>query len=271
MARRNASLSCDDPRLDDLGEADQERQADAALAHLVHQLLEVDRRRARAARVDEHVALLADGEVVVPPAADVVEVDRVGGGPAPGQGSSGGHLGADTPLLPGVSGKSSQLVRDNRTARDSSIYLARARDTRRRTGAARAGSRCAPRARSRPGRHSARTCSTDIRCSTEMCDAVSPSRRYSTRATRPPGPQALADGAQHRLRLLELVVDVDQQDPVEGPPWGGSGSVSVPSDRDDVGDPLLGGRLPAGAPASRAGCRWRRPCRRAPRRGRCGG
>ena len=64
------------------------------------------------------------------------------------------------------------------------------------------------------GSHSPSTCSTDIRCSGRMWAALSPSRRYSTRAIRPSALRPRAS-SQHRLRLLELVVDVDQQDPVE--------------------------------------------------------
>src|SRR5215203_2627587 len=60
-------VQLDDPGLDDLREADQQRRADAALPHLVHQLLEIDGRRAGAARMQDHMAGVVDREVVVPP------------------------------------------------------------------------------------------------------------------------------------------------------------------------------------------------------------
>ena len=65
------------------------------------------------------------------------------------------------------------------------------------------------------GCHSASTCSTDMRCSTRMCEAVAPSSRYSTSATLPVGLRLRRIAAEHRLGLLELVVHVDHQDPVE--------------------------------------------------------
>ena len=86
-----------DPGLDDLRETDQQRQADAALPHLVHQLLEIDDRRAVTARMDDHVAMGIDGEIVVPPTPDVVEVEGIGRSPAAAQWGVG-HLGAEAPL-----------------------------------------------------------------------------------------------------------------------------------------------------------------------------
>src|SRR6202035_5568652 len=69
------------PRLDDLREADEERQADAALPHLVDELFQVDGGGAGAAGMDGDMAPPVNREVAVPPAADVVEVHRVRGGP----------------------------------------------------------------------------------------------------------------------------------------------------------------------------------------------
>ena len=82
---RERFVELDDPRLEDVREAHQERRADAALAHLVDELFQVDRRRAGAARVHDHMPQVVNREVVVAPAADVVEVDRVSGGPASGR------------------------------------------------------------------------------------------------------------------------------------------------------------------------------------------
>jgi hypothetical protein len=84
-------VELDDARLEDLGEADQEGKTDPPLAQLVDQAFEVDRRRPGPAGVHDEVAQVVDGEVVVPPAGDVVEVGGVGGGPALGKGFRRGH------------------------------------------------------------------------------------------------------------------------------------------------------------------------------------
>ena len=87
-------VELDDARLEDLGEADQKGQTDPPLAQLVDQTFEVDRRRPGPAGVHDEVAQVVDGEVVVPPAGDVVEVGGVGGGPALREGFRRGHRAA---------------------------------------------------------------------------------------------------------------------------------------------------------------------------------
>ena len=67
--------------LQDVGEADQDRQVDAAQLQPIDQLLQVDRRGRVLGRVDPHVALVADREVALAPAGDVVQLAGVGRGP----------------------------------------------------------------------------------------------------------------------------------------------------------------------------------------------
>src|SRR5262249_34077249 len=81
----------------DVGEAQEDRQLDAAAGELVDELLHVDRAVAVAARRDDQAALVVDREVAAAPARDVVQVQRVGAGPASEwivreECSSAGHL-----------------------------------------------------------------------------------------------------------------------------------------------------------------------------------
>ena len=94
-------VELDHAGLDDLREADQQRQADPPLAHLVHELLQIDRRRPLPARVDHHAAGVVDGEIVVAPTPDVVEVEGVGRRPAAGKRGSS-HLGRELPSPEGL-------------------------------------------------------------------------------------------------------------------------------------------------------------------------
>ena len=69
-----------DPVAEDVGEADQDRQLDAAELQVVDQLLQVDGAGRILRRVDEHVARRGDGEVALAPAVDLVELGGVGDG-----------------------------------------------------------------------------------------------------------------------------------------------------------------------------------------------
>jgi hypothetical protein len=71
-----------DPRPQHVGEAQQDRQLDAAAVELVDQLAHVDLAVAGAARRDDQVALLADVEVAAAPALDAVGLQRLRAGPA---------------------------------------------------------------------------------------------------------------------------------------------------------------------------------------------
>jgi hypothetical protein len=70
-----------DAGAEDVGEAQQDGQLDAATGELVDELLHVDLAAALATRGDDHVALFADAEVTAAPPRDVVGVEGVGGGP----------------------------------------------------------------------------------------------------------------------------------------------------------------------------------------------
>ena len=78
--------------LQDVGKAHQDRQRDAAHLQAIHQLLEVDRPLALLGRVHEHVPVLANREVAVAPAVDVVQLGRIDG--RPGVGGAGARQGA---------------------------------------------------------------------------------------------------------------------------------------------------------------------------------
>ena len=66
---------------EDVGEAQQDRQLDAAVLELIDQLLEVDGLVGVLVRVDGDVALVVDAEVALAPVADAVGIDRVLHGP----------------------------------------------------------------------------------------------------------------------------------------------------------------------------------------------
>ena len=65
----------------DVGEAEQDRRAQAAKLEPIDQALEVDAARRILGRMDQQVAVLVDREVALPPAGDVVELGRFGEGP----------------------------------------------------------------------------------------------------------------------------------------------------------------------------------------------
>ena len=69
------------PVLEDVAEADQDRQVDAAQLQVIDQLLEVDRAAWILGRMDLHVAVLADREVALAPAGDLVQLGGVGDRP----------------------------------------------------------------------------------------------------------------------------------------------------------------------------------------------
>jgi len=70
-----------DARLQDVGEAQQDRQLDAARDELVDELFHVDRALSLATRRHDQIALIVDVEVAAAPPRDVVGVVRVGGRP----------------------------------------------------------------------------------------------------------------------------------------------------------------------------------------------
>jgi hypothetical protein len=65
----------------DVGEADQQRRAEAALLEVPHQVEQVDPCAGGTARRHLHVAVVADGEVAPPPVGDVVQLEAVLHGP----------------------------------------------------------------------------------------------------------------------------------------------------------------------------------------------
>ena len=69
------------PVLQDVAEANQRRQADAAKLEMIDQLLQIDRPARLLRRMDLDVAVLADGEVSLPPAGDLVHLSGIDGGP----------------------------------------------------------------------------------------------------------------------------------------------------------------------------------------------
>ena len=78
--------------LQDLAEADQDGQGDAAQLQIVRQLLQIDAALRIFGGVHPHVPVLADGEVALAPSGDVVQLGSVGGGPAVGWFADGGGL-----------------------------------------------------------------------------------------------------------------------------------------------------------------------------------
>ena len=70
-----------EPLPEDVAEADEDRQADAAQLQVIDQLLQVDPALGILRRVDADVAVRADGEVALAPALDLVELGGVGDRP----------------------------------------------------------------------------------------------------------------------------------------------------------------------------------------------
>ena len=70
-----------EPMLQDVAEADERRQADAAQLQVIDQLLEIDRPARLLGRVDLDLTVLTDGEVALAPAGDLVELGGVDVGP----------------------------------------------------------------------------------------------------------------------------------------------------------------------------------------------
>ena len=66
-----------DAMAEDVGEAEQDRQLDAAGLELVDEFLEVDRLLGRLVGMDGDVAGLVDAEVALAPVADAVEFEGV--------------------------------------------------------------------------------------------------------------------------------------------------------------------------------------------------
>ncbi len=74
-----------DPALQDVGEADEQRQPYPATHHLVDQLLEIDAACLWSLRVADYVAGVVDGEVPVRPVLDAVGFGGIGDVPLPRQ------------------------------------------------------------------------------------------------------------------------------------------------------------------------------------------
>ena len=70
-----------DAMAEDVGEAEQDRQLDAAELQLIDELLEVDGLCGILRRVDANVAIRADREVALAPSIDLVEFGRIGDRP----------------------------------------------------------------------------------------------------------------------------------------------------------------------------------------------
>ena len=81
MACLEGVVDLADAVAEDVGEAQQDRQLDAAFLELIDELLEVDRLLGRLVRLDGDVAVLVDGEVALAPVADAVGVHCVGNFP----------------------------------------------------------------------------------------------------------------------------------------------------------------------------------------------
>ena len=72
------------PMFDDVGEADQNRQGDAAPLECVDQLFQIDAAGGFFGWMNKKVAILSYGEIALAPARYVIEFGSVGGGPAIG-------------------------------------------------------------------------------------------------------------------------------------------------------------------------------------------
>jgi hypothetical protein len=72
-----------DPELQDVGETDEKGKVAAPALQILHQFLEVDRPFARAPGRHLDVARVVDGEEILAPSVDVVELGRVLDGPSP--------------------------------------------------------------------------------------------------------------------------------------------------------------------------------------------
>src|SRR6185312_13990597 len=75
-------VELDDAVLEDVVEADEQRQVDAAAPHFVDELLHVDRRRRRSVGRDADVARVVDRKVTAAPRAHRIHLGRVGHSPA---------------------------------------------------------------------------------------------------------------------------------------------------------------------------------------------
>ena len=73
------------PMLQNLGEADQDRQRDAAQLELLHQLPQVDAARGSLVGMHPQVPVRAHGEIAFAPTGDIVEFAGVDGGPSFGR------------------------------------------------------------------------------------------------------------------------------------------------------------------------------------------
>src|SRR5690349_2180607 len=67
--------------LEDVGEPNQDRKRNAAPFEGVAQLLEIDAPARLLCRVNEKMAVLADGKIAFAPTADIVKLRCIGGGP----------------------------------------------------------------------------------------------------------------------------------------------------------------------------------------------
>jgi hypothetical protein len=74
-----------EPVLNNVGEADQDRQSDSAPLQSVDQLLEIDAPVGLFLGMNEQMTVFANGKVAFPPARYIVELGGVSGGPAVGR------------------------------------------------------------------------------------------------------------------------------------------------------------------------------------------
>ena len=77
MAVREGVVDLADAMAEDVGEAEQDRQLDAARLELVDELLEVDRLFGPLVRMDGDVPRLVDAEVALAPVADAVGLEGI--------------------------------------------------------------------------------------------------------------------------------------------------------------------------------------------------
>src|SRR3954469_14418059 len=78
--------------LQDLSEAYEDRHADPAELELLREFHQVDEAPRIFGRMYEHVPVLADGEVALPPSGDVIQLCSIGCRPALGWVAEGGGL-----------------------------------------------------------------------------------------------------------------------------------------------------------------------------------
>jgi hypothetical protein len=92
-------VELDNAVLEDVAEADEQRQVDAAPPHLVDQLLHIDGGSARSVGGDRDIAALVYAEVPASPGACGVDLGRVSNRPTSGDSSGCGHRSFGPPRI----------------------------------------------------------------------------------------------------------------------------------------------------------------------------